>query len=70
MTDRRRGWHTAELTEENVLEICRLNDEEGWATEDLAEEFGVTRQQINRIKSGQRWGKLTGRGRDTRRDDL
>lgn len=68
-TERRRGWHNATLTEEDVLLIHKsLN--QGEAPPALARDFGVSPQQINRIKSGQRWGKLTGRGRDTRRDDL
>lgn len=64
-----RGWHTATLSEEDVLAISKAIDE-GEPSSVLAEDYEVSVQQINRIRSGQRWGKLTGRGRDTRRDDL
>lgn len=64
-----RGWHTAVLTEKDVLAISEAIDQ-GKSNTFLGEEYGVASQTISKIKTGQRWGKLTGRGRDTRRDDL
>lgn len=61
----RKGWHSATLTEEEVLEIIRHSDDGATAPE-LAFEYGVSSKSIYRIKSGQRWGTLTGRGTDKR----
>jgi hypothetical protein len=62
-----RGWHSAVLTEEDVFLIVDALDR-GEPAPGLAEEFGVSRRTIDRIKTGQRWGALTGRGTDPRRD--
>jgi uncharacterized protein YerC len=62
-----RGWHSAVLTEEEVLLIVDALDK-GETQTRLAEEFGVSSRTIHRIKHGQRWGALTGRGTDPRRD--
>lgn len=62
-----RGWHTATLTEEDVLVIVKALDQ-GFKAPLLADEFGVSRQTINRINRGDRWGQLTGRGTDRRRE--
>ena len=61
-----RGWHNATLTPQEVAEIV-LYAERGAKSTDLAFEYGVSRQQINRIKRGERWGKYSGRGADSRR---
>lgn len=61
-----RGWHNAKLSEGEVLEILAHADK-GAKSVELAFEYGVSRQQINRIKRGERFGKLTGRGTDSRR---
>jgi hypothetical protein len=61
-----RGWHTAVLTKEDVVQILQgLHD--GERVMDLAAEFGVSRQQITRIKTGKRWSSLTGLGTDERK---
>jgi len=46
------------LTEKEVLEIVRSKETHVV----LAERFGVVQSQISRIRSGKRWGKVTGLG--------
>ena len=60
------SWHSAVLTEGEVLAICAYADN-GAKTTELAFEYGVSRQTILRILKGERWGQLTGRGTDPRR---
>jgi uncharacterized protein YjcR len=54
------------LTEGEVLAICAFADK-GAKVSELAFEYGVSTMTIRRILSGERWGKLTGRGTDPRR---
>lgn len=51
----------SKLTEDNVLEIKRVLEEEGWrrgVQAELACRFGVCVQTITFIKQGKRWGHL------------
>ena len=51
------------LSEEQVLEIIRLNEEGYISQKGLARKFGVSYSQINRIVNGRRWrhlGAVTG----------
>jgi Mor family transcriptional regulator len=61
-----RGWHTAKLTPQEVAEIL-VHADRGANSTELAFEYNVSRQHINRIKRGYRWGNYTGRGTDKRR---
>lgn len=54
------------LSEGEVLAICAFADK-GAKVSELAFEYGVSTMTIRRILSGERWGKLTGRGTDSRR---
>lgn len=53
----------AQLSEDQVLELCRLRDVDGASTRDLAVIFSIRPATVRQILAGSSWSWLTGRGR-------
>lgn len=53
------GVHCSKLTENQVNEIA---SRVGYRVRDIAKEFGVCHTTISRIRTGKRWGFITGLG--------
>jgi group I intron endonuclease len=49
----------AKLTEEQVLEIARLNKTNKYTHQEIADKFGVSRLAINAITNGYHWSHIT-----------
>lgn len=60
-TTRGSNCHNAKLTNEDVLEICRLVDIEGLKYKVVADKFSVSHGHVRDIVLGNRWNWLTNR---------